>query len=419
MNKKCLLSAVALCLISSFLFSCSNKTNNDSETSDNINSEPEISEVSKALKNIKDGFKLSGLGKLTEDEENDFSFEYTYLNKDEEGFSTKISLVYPDDPDDVLVDETYFKDEDGNVYQESLGIDNIVKRNINTDYTYDSVHINPFTLLNEDDFILESNGKYRVDNHKMSFVIDRMFSMNNKLISSFITIENNKFVSFEIKAKEAFENYPYVSEVKGSFEYDGVKLNHILPLEESEAQKNLTAALNNVGDAYVIDLINHKENEHQKIYMSGKSIFVQYDYSASEIDEWQDSWWNSVIGENGLIELYYMADIDGWGDNGNSYDSYEEALPKFDIISGALFEYDEIRDVFTLESEYADIIAGKFVPKMFYNAVGYKNNLTIEITLANNSLSNVHFFNEDCDIEMILSEFNELPFNLKDEAVSI
>ncbi|MCH5172228.1 MAG: hypothetical protein J1F31_05330 [Erysipelotrichales bacterium] len=416
MNKKCVFSIVTFSLISGFLFSCGNgSSTNSSKEDDDI----QVSEVSKALKNIKEGYKLSGSGKLFEEEETDFSFEYTYLNREEEGFGTKISLVYPDDPDDVLVDETYFKDEDGNIYQETLGIDNVVKRNINTYYTYDSAFINPFTLLNEDDFALESNGKYSVDIHKMSYVFDKVFSMNNKLVSAFMTIENDRFISLELNAKEAFENNLYVSKLEGNFNYNDVKLNHILPLEESAEQKQLTAALNSVGDAFVIDFINNNDHEHQKIYMSGKSIFVQYDYSATEIDEWQDSWWNSVIGENGLIELYYMADIDAWGDNGNSYDSYEEALPKFDIISGALFAYDEVRDVFTLESEFADIVAGQFMPKMFYNAVGYKNNLTIEISLANGSLSNVHFFSEDCDIEMVLSEFNELPFNLKDEAVSI
>ncbi|MCH5180019.1 MAG: hypothetical protein J1F32_02255 [Erysipelotrichales bacterium] len=416
MKKKCVFSIVTFGLISGFLFSCGNgSSTNSSKEDDDI----PASEVSKALKNIKEGYKLSGSGKLFEDEEADFSFEYTYLNKDEEGFSTKISLVYPDDPDDILIDETYFKDEDGNIYQESLGIDNVVKRDINMNYTYESAYINPFTLLNENDFYLESNGKYSVDTHKMSYVLDKVFYMNNKFVSAFMTIKDDKFVSFEVNAKEAFENNSYVSKVEGNFNYDNVKLNHVLPLEESDAQKKLTTALNSVGDAFVIDFINNKESEHQKIYMSGKSIFVQYDYSATEIDEWQDSWWNSVIGENGLIELYYMADIDAWGDNGNSYESYEEALPKFDIISGALFEYDEARDVFTLESEYADIVAGQFMPKMFYNAVGYKNNLTIEISLANDSLSNLHFFNKDCDIEMILSEFDGLPFNLKDEAVSI
>ncbi len=419
-NKFCF-KLFLITFITGSLCSCNDNFNNFSGENNSSHVEQNLlSEVNSALKNINKGFKLKVLGTIIQTEEVNFQFDYDYLNETEEGFHSKLSYVYKDNPSDIVFDETYFRDEEGKIYQETLGLDNLIKKTYDNDYLYDNVYINPFSLLNENDFTSLNNGKYNVNLHKMAYVLDKFFPNGSKITSATMTIEDKKFVSLEIESEAFFEEDNYISEMRGTFSYDDIELNHLQPLPESGDQKKLSVALANVGNSYVIDFIDHQEAEHQKIYLSGKSIFVQHDFEADEIDEWQDSWWNTVEGESGLIELYYIQDSNSWGDNGNSYDDYTKAIPQFNIISGALFNYEKATNLYQLSSEYADIVAGSFVPKMLYNSVGYESNLTIEINLNdNNQLEKVCFLNENIDIEMVISSFDSLPFNLVDEAVTL
>lgn len=421
------------------LFSCNNSlasslissNSSDSSQDSSLSTEdtPKISEVNAAIKNVQQGFNLSAtITSVKREEQEKEEFEYTYLNNQEEGYHRKLSHTSEDNISQTTLDETIFKDSDGSAYKEKLGLDNVVgKIKISESESYDALYVNPLGLLNEDDFTLVDGGKYNLDLHKMTIVSNFLNpTASTKLTAASVTIANNKFTSFD------FTYSSYVAEeesgaststtFQGTFSYENVKLTHLVPFVETDDQKKLSAAIESLGNTFVIDYVNNKNSKHHKVYYTGKSVFFQDDYQAKKISEYYDYWWNTIQGkeDNKLHKLtYYSYGGGSWDDAYETYDSYDVALPKFNSVASALYTYDKSAQTYTLPSTYAEEAAKFFVPKMYTTDVSNSEGLTITIGISESKLNNIKLKSDAVDIEMSFSAFDKLPFDIKDEPVTL
>ncbi len=189
------------------------------------------------------------------------------------------------------------------------------------------------------------------------------------------------------------------------------------------ARPDLAKAMEALGDAYVIHYQNSNisagEGDDSMIYISEKSIYVQYDSSTTEINDFYDYWYVETTAQPGVLTPCYY--------DGAWYDSFEEAKPledftsnihSFDIVG---FSYNETEKVFFYEGD--DIfkrveMLATFNKKNLFLNIDYSR-ITLSLSEDESILQEIRIqggnkVQEDVTISLTFSSFTSLPFGLSD-----
>lgn len=353
----------------------------------------------------------------------DFKLQYKYVNQSNESFYKSVRQIFTDGNPSRLIEEiTVFEDEEGKAYTERVNLENIVEKNYNfisENFTYYNYHFyNPFSILNDDDFTKVDDNTYTLDNNKANvfistFIQEEYVSLVNKATFKFI---DDKLASIDIETKE---KETYLSSFK--IEVSNVSkttIEHAKPYESSNEQTQLTEAFKTIGQSYVM---TYEDSDYkQKLYFSGRSIYVQSNINSTEIDEW-DVWMNSINNdENCLYNLYYNGgywEVDSPLLSGQ--DTYDYQRSHFEKLNGVFFNYQNDGS-FISKLSYGDEMAKSIIPAYFKSSLSNAKNIAITIFLEDNKIHEIYLDGDKGSIAKItLETYTELPFGIVDEPAEV
>lgn len=191
---------------------------------------------------------------------------------------------------------------------------------------------------------------------------------------------------------------------------------------------DLAAAINALGDAFVIHYTNTQNDSDSMIFCTGKSVFTQNDSTATEVSLDVDEWWVPVVSEPNVLS---QCTFGTYGDNVwymtyETLDSYSDVASNANSLDASLFEYDSVENVFNSISsantfETVQMLASLNKKNDFLNldftniAISLSNDNSIVETIvikANNKFGD----KEEVTISLEFSAYTELPFSLSDDA---
>lgn len=187
---------------------------------------------------------------------------------------------------------------------------------------------------------------------------------------------------------------------------------------------DLTKAIAALGETYVIHYQNNNisagEGDDSMIYISEKSIYVQYDSSTTDINQYYDYWYIETTAQPGVLTPCYY--------DGAWYDSLEDAKPLEEFTSSIHsfnitgFSYNEIEKVFIYEGDNilnrVEMLATFNKKNLFLNIDFSRITLSLsedETILQEIRIQGVNPDKEDVTISLTFSSFTSLPFGLSDE----
>lgn len=418
MNKKILSLATIILLISG----CSKTENNDHQNKQ--------SKLQEAINLMKTNYEFQAnftVKETTNDKFENYSLDYKYIDGDNEAFFYKLKQTYTTgDPSKILYEKTIFEDENGQAYQEFVSLENVVEKDYDSfGYLYNFYHNNPFSMISDHDFSktnktdeyeLNSNATMRFLSQIPVFEMPFLTSVNK----SNVNLKDGKFDTLSISFKEA---ETYLSSLSITFKnINATNIEHAKPYVATEEQTLLTNALNEYANAHVLT-ITDSSGQPQKQYFTGRSIFIQNDPNATNIDEWYDIWINNLTyDEDSLYNLYSSDAVNWYVDSQllDGYDNYDYQRCHFEKINGVFFDYDN--GEFKCKEAYLNDYAKNLIPANIKSVIlpEYANVEEIIINLdSNNKLSNIFIKTDrsNAGLNIKVEKFESLPFGIEDVAV--
>lgn len=361
------------------------------------------------LQQVQEGFRLEGTYSFNK---KDYLFDYTYVDGTTDALSIK--LKQKDGELHILLqEETIFQDEQGWAYTENLNLSNEVEQNYaftKEEKTFFHAHyLNPFSILSVDDFVLENN-LYTFNTKKTKFFFSQFLSEDLLTFVTEVTLDvEHRTLQLENKNLK----------LQASIYTNDVKIAHLKPLIADEHQEKLALAFQNLGNQYVLDFEN--EDYHQKLYFSGRSIFIQGNANQTTLNEWEDTWINTIVSDpDHLYSLY--TDLESWYVDSqllDDQDTYATQTCHFEQFKSVFFDYQDDGSFISKDS-YGDLIASYIVPMNLKNILYNRKNIQITIFLSEDGkLDRVYLDDEKGSIAVFrFTEFTSLPFELVDEPVN-
>lgn len=197
-------------------------------------------------------------------------------------------------------------------------------------------------------------------------------------------------------------------------------------VEPTPEVPDLAAAIEALGDAFVIHYTNTNGNKDSMIYCTGKSVFTQNDSSKTEVTMDMDEWWVETTENPGQLSQCTWATYGEqvWYLTYEVKDSYSEVASNASSLDASLFTFDSENNLFNYSESkniqgVVEMLAGLYMKNDFanldYSNVAIKlsedNSIVDTITVtAKEALGNKN----DVTIEMTFSEYTALPFGLSD-----
>lgn len=194
-------------------------------------------------------------------------------------------------------------------------------------------------------------------------------------------------------------------------------------LESVEQAPNLASAIQALGNSFVINYVNTSNNDNNIIYVTGKSVFIQYDPSASELSSYTDIWLvETTKYEGAILECDY--EDDAWYDTWNlsGLDTYDDVTSNVTSLDASIFSFNSESDVFYYNGsdikEKFNMIATLNKKNDFENIVfsgvtitlSEDNSIVREIVVSGTNTSS-----NEITITLTFSEYTALPFGLSDD----
>lgn len=190
---------------------------------------------------------------------------------------------------------------------------------------------------------------------------------------------------------------------------------------------DLNAAIQALGNSFVIHYTNTQKESDSMIFCTGKSVFTQNDSSATEVSLDVDEWWVPVASDPNVLS---QCTFGTYGENVwyltyEILESYSDVASSVSSLDASLFEFDSEKNVFNSIPS-----ANTFETVQMLASLNKKNDFlnldftNIAITLSeDNSIvknivinaNNQNGDKEEVTISLEFSEYTGLPFSLSDE----
>lgn len=312
------------------------------------------------------------------------------------------NAIYKRSTQDVQGEETtmenytYFEDEDGYAYKESLNYKNEVERDYSINLTTSSFaangFYNPFTVLSKDDFTLK-DGKYNLDLAKTEIITNNLlYSLNSGFASSvkeaYFTAEGDLFNTFSVTMDDFIyydSSYGYVYKIVNTVDFiisrGGTYKVPSVSSYSSKDNKDLSAALKKLSSNYTLSVqmntlnqLTEKESTtYQDFYFTGDEIYVHSYTDSKKQDPDKTTDFYLSANEDGTLHSYvYNAENDAW-EKGNATgfpslyqdkNTYNDYFPKAGQVSSDLFKYDSENNSYVAEDDAISSLINCFYPNV-------------------------------------------------------
>lgn len=411
------------------LTSCGGKTSSSSEE--------EKSEIQQNIDTFSKGFYM--FGEITQTrtaatgvdtngnyifdskpETNTYSTQVGFENVARNGFK-KISTQEYDGEEQTIENYTYFEDENGLAYKETLNRKNEIERDYsinlsNSSFVYNGFY-NFFTILNESDFKESGNGRYDLDLGKAAIITNNLlYSLNSGFASNvkeaYFTMKDGLFSSFDITMKDYFyvdSTYGYYYKVENSasfvFGHQGSYSVSTVKQHGEKGYTSLQKAFNSIGNNFTMSvkmnalnqMSSTKATSYQDFYFTGDKIYVHsYDTENKSAPDRNKDFYLAADANGTLYSYAYDSTSSSFVKKETStfpslYQgmfTYDDYLPKVGDISANLFAKDG--DTYKAEEDVATSLASCFYLQKAPFKKSASNNFTdVEVTLSGDSLSSV------------------------------
>ncbi len=332
---------------------------------------------------------------------------------------------------------TYFEDEEGYAYKESLNYKNEIVRDYSINLTTTSFaangFYNPFTILSKDDFGILANGNYSLNLSKAEIITNNLlYSLNSGFASSvkeaYFTSTSDVFNTFHITMDDYLyydSSYGYfykiVNEVDFIISRGGTYSVPSVSQYASKDNKDLDAALKKLSGNYTLSVEMNSKNSisgtttttYQDFYFTGEEIYVHNYSDSSKQEPDQSSDFYLAADEDGTLYSYvYDNDASSWKKGAatrfpslyQGKNTYNDYFPKASEVSSDLFKYDNENKSYAAEDDAIASLVSCFYP----NVAPFRSS-------ASNSFQDVEIILDGQDISYISLPFAYSQFD-SDEA---
>ncbi len=319
---------------------------------------------------------------------------------------------------------TYFEDENGYAYEETIDYTNVVKKNYNSSMAStqngltfgDNGFYNFFKILTEDDFTLDESftayTKYDLNIDKAGIIASTLlYSLNSGATAlptkAYIRVDNGTFTQLNIELSPISstdnttgEQSLITNSVVFTFSNLGEEtIEHITAYEEDQASATISNAFKKFEDTSFKLTINDEYTSYdtatqtkgsgkstKDFYFTGEEIYFHEvkNGETSSLDKTRDYYLAPLASEGTVTDAYlypyaydeesqtFVAHEGGltFADGTPGYASgfcghylYEDYLPIIADVSGTFFEYNEKDNVYTSKDTYSSSLNECFMIK--------------------------------------------------------
>lgn len=319
---------------------------------------------------------------------------------------------------------TYFEDEKGYAYTESLNYKNELERdysiNLSTSSFASNGFYNPFSILSEEDFTKDFNGSYILDLNKAEIITNNLlYSLNSgfggSVKEAYLTVgEDGLFNDLVITMSSYIyydSSYGYVYKVENTVDFaiseGGTYLVNSSKVFDNKGYTDLEKGLSNLGNNYTLsvkmyskDQVNNTETTtYQDFYFSGDEIYVHsYDNEENKGVDKTDDFFLKGDEDGTLYSYVYDNEQSNWVKGNSIYfpstyqgkNTYNDYLPKANQVSSNLFKYDDTSKVYKAEDDASSSLVNCFYPNVAPFRKSASNSFyDVEISLNGSNISSV------------------------------
>ncbi len=332
----------------------------------------------------------------TTEETNEYATSIGFSSKDRNGIY-KYSVQEYQGEETVIEDYTYFEDEEGYAYKESLNHKNELERDYSINLTTTSFasngFYNPFSILSEKDFTVGNDGKYALDVNKAEIISNNLlYSLNSGFAGSvkeaYFTLGDKLFDHFIITMDSYLyydSSYGYMYKVENTVDFvisrGGI---YEVSSQQQFADKGYTSLANGLkalGNNYTLsveistlDQINEtRTTTYQDFYFTGSEIYLHSYDDANKQDPDKTSDFYLAADEDGTLYSYaYNSENDAWEKKSTTSfpslyqgkNTYNDYLPVANEVSSDLFKYDETNKSYVAEDAAISSLVDCFYPNV-------------------------------------------------------
>lgn len=359
----------------------------------------------------------------SEKETNEYNSTIGFSSKDRNAICKYSTQEYQGE-ETTIENYTYFEDEKGYAYSETLNYKNELERdysiNLATSSFSSNGFYNPFTILNKEDFTKDFNGSYILDLNKAEIITNNLlYSLNSgfggSVKEAYLTLgEDGLFNDLVITMSSYIyydSSYGYVYKVENTVDFaiseGGTYLVSSPKTYDNKGYTDLEKGLSNLGSNYTLsvkmyskDQVNNTENtSYQDFYFTGDEIYVHsYDSEANKGLNKSDDFFLKADEDGTLYSYVYDSEKSSWVKGSSTYfpstyqgkNTYNDYLPKANQVSANLFKYDETNKVYNGEDDASSTLVNCFYPNVAPFRKSASNSFyDVEISLNGSNISTV------------------------------
>lgn len=356
----------------------------------------------------------------TTKETNTYNTEIGFENVTRNGFR-KVSTQEYEGEEQTIEDYTYFEDENGLAYKESLNYKNELERDYSinlssSSFVYNGFY-NFFTILNEEDFTETSSTRYDLDLGKTAIITNNLlYSLNSGFATAakeaYFTMEDGVFTSFDVTMKDYFyadstTGYYYKIENVATFNFanQGDYSVSSVKVYEDKGYTSLDKALKSIGNNFTMTVKMNALSQtsgtsastYQDFYFTGDKIYVHSYTDTKDSAPNRNKDYYLAPDANGTLYSYVYDSTSGEFIKkvSSSYASlyqglftYDDYLPKVGQISSNLFTKDG--DKYKAEEDVAASLPYYFyLQNPPYKKNASNNFIDVEISLSGDNIDKV------------------------------
>ncbi len=296
----------------------------------------------------------------------------------------------------TMEDYTYFEDEEGYAYKETLNYKNEVSRDYSINLTTSSFaangFYNPFSILSEEDFTLKGN-QYNLDLSKAEIITNNLlYSLNSGFASSvkeaYFTASGDLFNIFHITMEDYIyydSSYGYVYKIVNEVDFiisrGGVY--HVPSVSKYASKENtsLAKALAKLSSNYTLSVEMNTKNSisgtltttYQDFYFTGNEIYVHnYDDTTKQNPDKTTDFYLAADEDGTLYSYVYNVETSAWEKKATTNfpslyqgkNTYNDYFPKASEVSSDLFKYNEENKSYDAEENAISALISCFYPNV-------------------------------------------------------
>lgn len=356
-------------------------------------------------------------------ETNSYSTTIGYSSKDRNAIY-KHSVQEYEGEEQSIENYTYFEDEKGYAYSESLNYKNELERDYSINLTTSSFasngFYNPFSILQSSDITKDFNGSYILDTNKAEIITNNLlYSLNSgfggSVKEAFFSVGDDGLFNRLIITMNSYiyydSSYGYIYKVENTVDFTisngGTYLVSSEQTYSNKGYTSLTNGLKNLGNNYTLSVEMYSKDQvsgsatttYQDFYFTGSEIYVHsYDDTANKAVDKTTDFYLKADEDGTLYSYVYNSETSDWGKGATTAfpslyqgkNTYNDYLPSAYEVSSDLFKYDETNKKYVAEDNAASALTSCFYPNVAPFRTSASNSFyDVEINLDGDKISSV------------------------------